>query len=92
MKQTQNNGTTENNWYQDWRYERDPARGETVETEHLIVTQAYNAHIQIIAKKSGRLIAFVSCTAMFPKKALQAFADGLEKKDGVFSEEVLQAL
>ena len=78
-------------WYLDVDPEDVKDKGEIVETEHFFVGQAYNAHIHVIDKQSGCMVMHISCTVMFPKERLQAFADRLEQ-DGGPSIEAVRAL
>ena len=66
--------------------------GAVVETPDYYVAQAYNGHIQVYDKTTNGMVMHISCTAMYPKEKLQAFADRLQAANSRSIEDSIAAM
>ena len=54
--------------------------GEIIETEDLIVGQAYNGHIQVYEKATGKMLMHMTYLEIFPRERMQKIADDLQSR------------
>ena len=66
--------------------------GNTVETQDYIVGLASNGHIQVYDRKTKCMVLHMSCTAMYTREKLQAFADRFQAANSRSIESTLDAM
>lgn len=54
--------------------------GEIIETEDLIVGQAYNGHISVYEKSTGELLMHMIYLEIFTRERMQKIADNLQRR------------
>lgn len=66
--------------------------GDTVETRDYVVGQAYNGHIHVYNKSTGRMMLHVSCSSRYSRAKLQAFADRFQEINNPGIRETVEAM
>lgn len=66
--------------------------GRTFKTQDYIVRQAPNGHIQVCDRKTRGMVLHISCTAMYTREKLQAFADRFQAANSRSIESTLDAM
>ena len=71
---------------------RSRKNGRTIETQDYIIGQASNGHIHVYDRKTRAMVLHMSCTAMYTREKLQAFADRFQAANSRSIESTLDAM